>query len=160
MFSSAINVFCDLHHALQPLFDSTWVHRNIGSRETPGSLLSVHLGLCPEQRVTNYKRSDYKSRLKGDESAESSAAGCVFCQLSVWLVWYCTLFILVITLQRLFFHVRTPLAIQHFHSLSTVDTPYSLFGLCTGCEQSFCVLLLCYILMSSMKRNFAWGFFF
>lgn len=83
----------------------------------------------------------------------------MFCQLSVWPVWYCTLFMLVITLQRLVFHVRTPLAIQHFHSLSTVDTPYSLFGLCTGCEQSFCVLLLCYFDIF-LERNFAWGFFF
>lgn len=65
----------------------------------------------------------------------------VSCQYGLW---YCTSFMLVITLQRLVFHVRTPLAIQHFHSLSTLDTPYSLFGLCTGCEQSFCVLLLCY----------------
>lgn len=118
------------------------------------------LSLCPVQRVTNYKRSDKRSRLKGDKSAESSAAGCVFCQLSVWPVWYCTLFILVITLQRLVFHVRTPLAIQHFHSLSSVDTPCSLFGLYTGCEQSFCVLLLCYFDIFCGKKFCLRIFFF
>lgn len=86
MFSSLINVLFDLYPALQTLFDSTWVHRNTGSKETPGSLLSVHSGLSPVQRGTNYKRSDEKSRLKGDKSAENGAAGCVFCQLSVWPV--------------------------------------------------------------------------
>jgi len=52
MFSSTISVLCDLHHGLQPLFDSMWVHRNIGSRETPGSLLSVDLVQYKELQIT------------------------------------------------------------------------------------------------------------